>query len=468
MPTYEHNVLQQHKDQNGDMHIDYPITKPENVVGLYESPALTGVPTAPTAKKGTNTEQIATTEFVQTELSEIKKELSDGMTDVAAAITEKGVETATNATLALAAANIRKIKTGGGEIHGATIAVTTAEETLVGMAVTLSKENVAVQNKTFDENGTCSFTDIQVGGDYTISSGNGEINVSETISITSDNIVNKTILHFELNLFLDGLVAMPLNDIATWLKTNSTGETSSKGYTTLAQVIADTTTLNNLMANKSAMQYLARSTGFADEGCASETFMTYLGKSTYLDSTVLNSDIWVTAVCNSTYFELVLNVKVPTMTSNNAPTGIAFASSNYKSNYAFRAFDGIGGDSNNISYSYRWVAEERTNFVEQFIGYKFVNPMKCKKITIKFFRDGYSLETTTFNVEASNNNIDWTDISTDIIINDPNNQNLYFKVELPLNTKESYLYYRLLFKSPTTYFNGKYTVAIWEMQFYGI
>lgn len=65
MPTYEHNVLQQHKDQNGDMHIDYPITKPENVVGLYESPALTGVPTAPTAEKGTNTEQIATTEFVQ-------------------------------------------------------------------------------------------------------------------------------------------------------------------------------------------------------------------------------------------------------------------------------------------------------------------------------------------------------------------------------------------------------------------
>ena len=69
MPTYEHAALLQHKDQNGDMHIDYPITKPENVVGLYEDPALTGVPTAPTAASGTNTTQIATTEFVQNAIS---------------------------------------------------------------------------------------------------------------------------------------------------------------------------------------------------------------------------------------------------------------------------------------------------------------------------------------------------------------------------------------------------------------
>ena len=69
MPTYEHAALLQHKDQNGDTHIDYPITKAENVDGLYESPALTGVPIAPTANKGTNSDQIATTAFVQTAIS---------------------------------------------------------------------------------------------------------------------------------------------------------------------------------------------------------------------------------------------------------------------------------------------------------------------------------------------------------------------------------------------------------------
>ena len=71
MPTFEHNTLRQYKDQNGDMHLDYPITKAGNVMGLYEDPALTGVPTAPTAEKGSNTTQVATTEFVQTELSDV-------------------------------------------------------------------------------------------------------------------------------------------------------------------------------------------------------------------------------------------------------------------------------------------------------------------------------------------------------------------------------------------------------------
>lgn len=112
MAVYENNILFQHKDQNGNMNIDYPITRADNVDGLYENANLTGVPTAPTAESGTNTTQVATTEFVQTELADIKKELGDGMTLVADAITEKGVETATDATLEVMAANIRAIDGG--------------------------------------------------------------------------------------------------------------------------------------------------------------------------------------------------------------------------------------------------------------------------------------------------------------------------------------------------------------------
>lgn len=112
MPTYEHNTLQQHVDQNGDLHIDYPITKAENVVGLYGDAALTGVPTAPTPASGTNTTQIATTEFVQTEIADLKKSASDGMTLVANAITGKGVTTATDATAETMAENIASISAG--------------------------------------------------------------------------------------------------------------------------------------------------------------------------------------------------------------------------------------------------------------------------------------------------------------------------------------------------------------------
>ena len=199
MSTYEHNTLMQYKDQNGDMHLTYPVTKAENVDGLYGDAALTGVPTAPTASsgtnttqiattafvhqelegvkatipeepdltayaktsdlasvatsgsyndltdkptipeepdltayaplasptltgtpkaptaaKGTNTTQIATTAYVQTEVADLKKSVSDGKTLVATAITDKGVDTAADATFAVMAANVRAIKSSGG------------------------------------------------------------------------------------------------------------------------------------------------------------------------------------------------------------------------------------------------------------------------------------------------------------------------------------------------------------------
>ena len=114
MATYEHAALMQHKDQNGDMHLLYPITKAENVDGLYGDAALTGVPTAPTAAPGTNTTQVATTAFVQQELEDVKKSVSDGKTAVANAITAKGVTTATDATFDTMAANISAIESGSG------------------------------------------------------------------------------------------------------------------------------------------------------------------------------------------------------------------------------------------------------------------------------------------------------------------------------------------------------------------
>ena len=48
------------------------------------SPALTGTPTAPTAAKGTNTTQIATTAFVQTAVSEATAGISPKVFQVAA------------------------------------------------------------------------------------------------------------------------------------------------------------------------------------------------------------------------------------------------------------------------------------------------------------------------------------------------------------------------------------------------
>ena len=101
----------------------------------------------------------------------------------------------------------------------------------------------------------------------------------------------------------DGATVTPINDITTWLKTG--GISKQYSYTTIEQVIADSTCTESLMKNENAMKYLARSTEFADAICASETAMTNLGQSKYVDNTVLNSDLWKQKIKASQYWSLV-------------------------------------------------------------------------------------------------------------------------------------------------------------------
>lgn len=125
----------------------------------------------------------------------LKKSVSDGKTKVANAITDKGVETATDATFDVMAENISKIETGGGELHGATLAVNTEESTLFGQTVTLTLNGASVGSTVFADNGTCSFV-VQNPGTYTITCGEANTDVT----VTGDNVVNKTVISVELSL----------------------------------------------------------------------------------------------------------------------------------------------------------------------------------------------------------------------------------------------------------------------------
>lgn len=71
---------------------------------------ITGVVTAPTAAPGTNTTQLATTQFVTAGLDELKKSVSDGKKLVADAITNKGQATAIDAAFKTMADNIARIE----------------------------------------------------------------------------------------------------------------------------------------------------------------------------------------------------------------------------------------------------------------------------------------------------------------------------------------------------------------------
>lgn len=125
----------------------------------------------------------------------LKKSVSDGKTKVANAITDKGVETATDATFDVMAENISKIETGGGELHGATLAVSTEENTLFGQTVTLTLNGASVGTTVFADNGTCSFV-VQNPGTYTIACGEAH----KGVTVTGDNVVNKTVISVELSL----------------------------------------------------------------------------------------------------------------------------------------------------------------------------------------------------------------------------------------------------------------------------
>ena len=123
----------------------------------------------------------------------LKKSVSDGKTKVANAITDKGVETATDATFDVMAENISKIETGGGELHGATLAVSTTDSVLFGQTVTLTFNGASVGSTMFADNGTCSFV-VQNPGTYTITCGEAH----KDVTVTGDNVVNKTVISVEL------------------------------------------------------------------------------------------------------------------------------------------------------------------------------------------------------------------------------------------------------------------------------
>ena len=133
--------------------------------------------------------------YVDDETNALKKSVSDGKTKVANAITDKGVETATDATFDVMAENISKIETGGGELHGATLAVSTTDSVLFGQTVTLTLNGASVDTTVFADNGTCSFV-VQNPGTYTITCGEAH----KDATVTGDNVVDKTVISVELSI----------------------------------------------------------------------------------------------------------------------------------------------------------------------------------------------------------------------------------------------------------------------------
>lgn len=266
----------------------------------------------------------------------------------------------------------------------------------------------------------------------------------------------------ELIAIPEGSTVTPTDVIQTWLRC---GGIFDKSYTTLNEVLADSTTLLALMSNNNAVDYLVRSTTWASGITADSTAMTDIGANNYCANTLLADSTWLTAISNSTYFENVLNVKVPTMTSNTTPSGVASASTAYSSAYdAWKAFKGI-----NVAIDDIW-ASSANQSVNSFVQYKFVESVEVYKVSWE--NRNTTLPNTIcspkrYKIQGSNtgNSNDWTDL-TEIITN-TDNASASKHSDLITKNKGSYQYYRMfILESNITAQSDSY-VCVSMLQFYG-
>jgi len=178
--------------------------------------------------------------------------------------------------------------------------------------------------------------------------------------------------------------------------------------------------------------------------------MVYIGLSNYASNTLLNDSDWCNGICNSTYFESVLNVKVPTMTSNTTPSGTCFGTSIDSATALYRAFD---GNSNTDVYS---VSTANVGA----IGYRFTENIYCKKATFTIRNNIASNNATTIKIQGSADNSTWTDLGV-LSFTLPNNTSSTYDYSMVLNNANQYDYHRILRTQ------GLDRLRICNAQFYG-
>ena len=254
----------------------------------------------------------------------------------------------------------------------------------------------------------------------------------------------------ELKDIPNGATVTPTDNVQTWLHCANVWD---KSYTTISEVVADTTTLNTLISDNNASDYLARSTTWASDICNNESAMTYIGLNDYCANTLLNDSTWVTAICSvdETLFTKVLNIYVPRMESNTMPSGEVSCSSEQSDRPAWKAFD-------KDTLSRGWIAEENTN---AWIAYDFGKEVKVNAMDIMPWANSAAngSRVKDFILQGYDGN-EWKDIYNDTFPNDGSENKLYSFIN-----NKAYSKYRLYVENNYSTSGGN--VVLIELQFYG-
>lgn len=145
------------------------------------------------------------------------------------------------------------------------------------------------------------------------------------------------------------------------------------------------------------------------------------------------------------YGEWALMPQVPTMTSNTAPYGVAFANQEYTG--AYYAFTGNTSDTDN-----RWSSSNDTP-VGDYVGYEFNNPIKLSAFSAKFTPIVASVD---YNIQGYIDG-EWVDLVSHITSLSVSNQTI---PNAPLVSKAR------LYINAQTLDGASYYGDVWELQFY--
>ena len=282
--------------------------------------------------------------------------------------------------------------TGGG--FSALLVITAG----TGLTVTASKGG---DTYTATEISTGTYeVSVDSAGTWTVSDGSNTATVAVSASTT---------YYVTLSSVPDGKTVLPTDDVSIWLACGQ----RSEAYTTLSQVLADSTCLSALISDSNAVDYLVRSKSFA--------------KSEAL---------------------------VPTMTSDTTPSGECITAHERSGNEAYKAFD------NDTTTTWSGYSGE----ANQYVGYIFPSQKKIKKCVIKFIQNpsssSYTVPQTNWKIQIGDS---WTDVGTFTIPSSSVTNTTTITKILDVETNKI-----RIFSSDTLYVAAQYNTRIQDIQFFNV
>lgn len=264
-------------------------------------------------------------------------------------------------------------------------------------------------------------------------------------SISSANYMKK----FKVQGYNDGELVFE-SDEKTISSTEGTYTFTNNTACTSYRVVCTEATSGSTNVQLQTVQF------YSPEGiCDNATAMTYIGQNNYCANTLLADATWCNAICNSEYFESVLNVSVPTMTSNTTPEGECIASG-VSAGAIWKAFRNTYTTSDDGNY---WQSEVNSSHV--WIGYVFESPVTIKSyLQRRTYAAANTRDIYTVHIQSSNDGISWNNISDLITVNN-SSANAKTSANFASNITPC-RYYRIYEESGVT--AGK---LLTQVQFYG-